>query len=155
MEVRRLWVALIGLVLLGLFLAVSAVLARVFSLDGAERSAITALVTDEAAGTESAAISQIHACARRPACRMSVAADVAALSHPGAVAIIQIQPSAGFSLGSTVGTSRVAWRVGFSLPIVQCVRVRRAGDAIGGFQVQLLAITARLEPSDRPCPARF
>jgi hypothetical protein len=152
--VRRVWVVLIGLVALVVFVAVTAVLARVLSLDGAERSAITALVTDEAAGNENAAVSQIVGCARRPLCRVSVATDVAALTRPGAVAIIQIQPSAGFSLSSTVGTARVAWRVGFSLPVVQCVRVRRAGDAISGFQVQLLAVTPRLR-TDADCPKRL
>ncbi|HEY6398902.1 MAG TPA: hypothetical protein VIX82_15755 [Solirubrobacteraceae bacterium] len=140
--------------MLAVFLAITAVLARVLSLAGAERSAISTLVVDEAAGNSGGAISLIDGCAHRPACRASVAADVAKLSRPGAVAIIQIQPSAGFALSSTVGTARVAWRVGFSLPIVQCVRVRRAGDAIGGFQVQLLGVTPRI-PTDAVCPARF
>jgi hypothetical protein len=147
-------VVLIGLVGLGVFLAVSTVLARVLSLDGAERSAITTLVTDEAAGNAHGALSQILGCARRPTCRARVAAEVATLSRHGAVSIIQIQPSAGFSLGSTVGTARVAWRAGLSLPIVQCVRVRRAGDAISGFQVELLAITSRIH-TDSDCPSRF
>jgi hypothetical protein len=145
-------VVLIGVVVLGVFLALSTVLARVLSLDGAERSAITTLVSYEAAGNAAGAISQIRGCARGPACRDGVAADVAALSQQGAVTIIQIQASAGFSLGSTVGTARVVWRVGFSLPIVQCVRVRRAGDAISGFQVELVAITPRIH-TDANCPS--
>jgi hypothetical protein len=152
--VRRGWVVLIGLGVLIVFFVVSAILARVFSLDGAESSAITALVKDEAAGNEAATVSQIVGCARRPLCRAGMGADVAALARSGTVSIIQIQPSAGFSLGSTVGVARVAWRVGFSLPIVQCVRVRRAGDAITGFQVQLLAVTPRIH-SDADCPPRF
>ncbi|MBV9716836.1 MAG: hypothetical protein JOZ64_15780, partial [Solirubrobacterales bacterium] len=67
---------------------------------------------------------------------------------------IQIQPSAGFSLGSTLGTARVAWQAGGSLPIVQCIRVRRAGNAVSGFNVQLLAVTPRIR-SDADCPATF
>jgi hypothetical protein len=152
--VRRGWVVLIGLGVLVVFLAVTAVLARVLSLDGAERTAITALVEDEAAGNGDGAIEQIVGCARRPACRAEVRAAVATLLRPGAVTIIQLQPSAGFSLSSTTGTARVAWRVGFSLPIVQCVRVRRAGDAISGFQLQLLAVTPRIR-TDADCPSRF
>jgi hypothetical protein len=70
------------------------------------------------------------------------------------VAIIQLQPSAGFSFGSTLGTARVAWSAGGSLPVVQCVRVRRAGNAISGLHVELLAITPRLQ-TDADCPARF
>jgi hypothetical protein len=143
-----------GLVVLGVFVAVSAVLARVFSLDGAERAAITTLVNDEARGDLKGAVSQVFGCAHSSACRATVAADVAALARPGAVTIIQIQPSAGFSLGGTLGTARVAWRVGLSLPIVQCVRVRRAGDAIGGFQVKLLEISRQIH-TDADCPARF
>jgi len=153
--VRRAWIGLIGLFAIGVFLVVSALLARVLSLDGAERAAITALVGDEAGGNDSAALSAIAGCQRSPPCHARVAAVVAALAHPGTVSIIQIQPSAGFSLSGTVGTARVAWRVGFSLPIVQCVRVRRAGDAISGFAIELLAISARIEPSDRACPARL
>ena len=137
------------------FLAVSAVLARVFSLDGAESGAITVLVRDEAAGNRDGAMSQLTGCASSPACQSRVVANVAALAHPGAVSIIQIQPSAGFSLGQTVGTARVAWRVGFSLPIVQCVRVRRAGNALSGFRIELLEISRRILPSDSACPSRY
>lgn len=154
-SVRRAWVLLIGLVAVAVFLAVSAVLARVFSLDGAEDAAITALVKAEAAGNSTAASAQLIGCSSSVACRARIATDVAALAHPGTVSIIQIQPSAGFSLGGTLGTARVAWRVGFSLPIVQCVRVHRAGNAIGGFRVELLEISLRVRPSDSPCPARF
>lgn len=151
---RRLWVLVIGVVVLIVFLGVSAVLARVFSLDGAEDSAITVLVKDQAAGDRTGAISQIDGCARSVACRARVAANVAALAHPGGVSIIQIQPSAGFSLGETLGTARVAWKIGFSLPIVQCVRVRRAGNAVSGFRVELLEISLRIA-SDSACPARY
>ena len=151
---RRAWVIVAGLVGLALFLLVSAILARVFSLDGAEGAAITMLVKDEAAGNEPGAVSRIRGCAAQPSCRARVGANVAALARPGQVSIIQIQPSAGFSLSSTVGTARVAWKVGSSLPIVQCVRVRRAGDAISGFRVQLLAVTPRLK-TDADCPKRL
>jgi hypothetical protein len=150
---RRLVIALAVIGLL-LFLAVSAVLARVLSLDGAERSAITALVQAEARGDVRGAEGQILGCQPSARCRVRVARVVRALARPGPVAIIQIQPSAGFSLSSTRGTARVAWRAGFSLPIVQCVRVARAGDALSGFQVQLLELSPRIK-SDAACPARF
>jgi hypothetical protein len=146
----------LALIALGVvvFLAVSALLARVFSVDGAERGAITTLVRAEARGDAGLMRARINGCAVSLACRDRVAQDIAALKRPGAVSIIQIQPSAGFSLTHTLGTARVAWSVGSSLPIVQCVRVRRAGDAISGLSVQLLAISARLK-SDADCPTRF
>ena len=100
------------------FLAISAVLARVLSIDGAERSALTSLVTAEARGDRAGAASQLYHCSASAACQGRVAVDTAALRHPGAVSIIQIQPSAGFSLTSTLGVARVAWQVGGSLPIV-------------------------------------
>ncbi|MBV9466611.1 MAG: hypothetical protein JO206_07885 [Solirubrobacterales bacterium] len=150
---RRLYFVLIGLGLV-LFLAVSALLARVFSVDGAERSAITAMLRAEAGGDQAAMAAAIQDCQASAACRARVAADTSALRRPGTVSIIQLQPSSGFSLTSTLGTARVAWEVGSSLPIVQCVRVRRAGDALSGLHVELLEISGRI-PSDGACPARF
>jgi hypothetical protein len=150
---RRLY--LIGIVLaLLVFLAISAVLARVFSIDGTERSAITLLVKDEAAGSQAAMMSRIKGCAGNAACRARMATDAAKLRRSGTISILQLQPSAGFSLTSTVGTARVAWRAGSSLPIVQCVRVRRAGDALTGFRVELLRLSRRI-PSDSNCPRQY
>jgi len=151
---RRVYIfALIGVAIV-VFVAVSAILARVFSVDGAERSAITSLVQDEARGDLNQAVTQIKGCAQSAACRSAVEANVVALKTPGNVSILQIEPSAGFSLGSTLGTARVAWRAGASLPIVQCVRVKRAGNALSGLRVELLEISQRIE-SDSVCPTQF
>jgi hypothetical protein len=151
--VRRLYVVLIAAGLL-VFLAVSALLARVWSADGAETSAITSLVKAEARGDEKDAVGRILGCRADVSCRSRVAQNVTALRRPGSVSIIQIQPSTGFSLTSTLGTARVAWTVGSSLPIVQCLRVRHAGNVLSGVHVELLKISARIQ-SDADCPARF
>jgi hypothetical protein len=146
---------LIGLALVLLvFLLISAVLARAFSIDGTERTAVTLLVKDEAAGNQSAMIARIKGCAASAACRARVALDATALRRPGLVVILQLQPSAGFSLTGTLGTARVAWRAGSSLPVVQCVRVRRAGNVISGLRVELLELSRRI-PSDSDCPRRY
>jgi hypothetical protein len=137
-----------------LFLAISILLARAFGAEGAERSAIVSLVQAEARGDASSATSLIVACSQRPACRQRLAQDVAALRHSGSVSILQLQPSTSFSLASSTGTARVAWSVGGSLPIVQCVRVQHTGNVISGLHVKLLALTPRL-PSNATCPARF
>jgi hypothetical protein len=50
--------------------------------------------------------------------------------------------------------ARVAWQAGGSLPIVQCLRVRRAGNAVSGLRVELLELSRRIA-SDADCPARF
>jgi hypothetical protein len=146
---------LIGIALaLLVFLIISTVLARAFSIDGTERTAITLLVKDEAGGNGSAMIARIKNCAASSACRARVALDAAALRRQGSVVILQLEPSAGFSLSGTVGTARVAWRAGSSLPVVQCVRVRRAGNVVSGFSVELLKLSRRI-PSDSNCPRRY
>lgn len=147
---RRLRLALIALCLV-LFLAISGLLARAFSIDGAERSAIIQLVTDEARGDPRAMVSLIVDCARRPACRAQAAQNASRLKHPGQISIGEINPSAGFSLTSTLGTARVVWRAGSELPVTQCVRVRRAGNVISGLSIQLLAIGRRIKTSAN-CP---
>ena len=150
---RRYLLTLIALGAL-VFLAISALLARAFSANAAEQSAITDLVKAEAAGNQAAMLARIEGCARSEFCRMRVAHDAAELKRSGEVSIINLQPSTSFSLSGTVGTARVAWRAGSSLPIVQCVRVRRSGDVISGLHVQLLELSARIK-SDSPCPARY
>jgi hypothetical protein len=152
--VRRLRLLLLIAIAVVVFLAISAVLARVLSVDGAERGAVTALVRDEARGDAAAMVADMYDCRSSAACRQRAALDAAALTRPGALQILEIDPSAGFSLGSTLGTARVAWRAGSSLPIVQCVRVRRAGNALTGLRVELLKISVRIR-SGSNCPARY
>jgi hypothetical protein len=137
-----------------LFAAISALLARAFSIDGAERAAITRLVTDEALGRPAAMTALIKGCAQSASCRSRATANATALRRPGKVAILELNSSAGFSLTSTLGTARVAWRAGSSLPVVQCVRVRRAGNVISGLSIQLLEISAKIK-SGADCPAHF
>jgi hypothetical protein len=148
---RRPRVLILSAVGILLFLAISGVLARAFSADGAERSAITDLVQAEARGDVPGMLSRMEGCTRDAACRARVTQDAARLKRPGAVSILQLETSASFSLTSTLGNARVAFRVGESLPMVQCVRVRRAGNVLSGLRVQLLAITARLN-GNASCP---
>jgi hypothetical protein len=136
------------------FVVISALLARAFSANGAEQSAITGLVKAEAAGDRAAMLSRIEGCAQSAFCRARVAHDAAALKRSGPVAIINLQPSTSFSLGGMTGTARVAWRADSSLPIVQCVRVRRSGDVISGLHVHLIELSARIK-SDSACPSRY
>jgi hypothetical protein len=148
------YLLLIGVGILA-FLAISTLLARVFSTDGAERTAITGLVQAEARGDGSGVVSRLQACGASPACRAQAAQLSSTLRRAGSVSILQLQPSTGFSLVGTTGVARVAWNVStVALPVVQCVRVRRTGNVFRGLQVQLLAISGRIK-SDADCPARF
>jgi hypothetical protein len=151
--VRRQYLALIAAAIL-IFLLISGVLARVFSADGAERSAVTGLIEAEARGDQNGMLGRIQGCRASAQCRARVAADATALRRAGTVSILQLQSSSGFSLGSTLGLARVAWSAGGSLPIVQCIQVRRAGNAVSGLRIELLAISARLK-SDADCPVRL
>ena len=151
---RRVYIVGI-LVAILLFLVISAMLARVFSANGAEQSAITSLVQSEAGGDVNAILGEIQGCRTDPACRTRAAVNAAALKHAGAISIIQLQPSTSFSLGGTEGTARVAWNAAsYRFPIVQCVKVRRAGNPISGLRVELLEVSRRIK-SDTACPAHY
>jgi hypothetical protein len=150
---RRTYIAIAALAAV-VFLAVSAMLARVWSADGAESTAVTGLIQAEARGDANAMITRLTGCASNPSCRAGVAQDAVHLRGPGSVSILEDQPSTGFSLVGTVGVARVAWKTPASLPIVQCVRVKRAGDALSGLHVELLAISPQIK-SNRDCPLRF
>jgi hypothetical protein len=138
-----------------LFLGVSALLARVFSADNAEQTAITALIQAEARGDAPAMAARLRGCLPSRGCRARVDQLSSSLRRAGRVSILQLQPSAGFSLTGTAGSARVAWNTATStLPIVQCVRVRRDGDVLSGLTIQLLEISPRIR-SDADCPPRL
>ena len=147
---------MLSLVVLGVavFLVISALLARAFSANGAEQTAITDLVKAEAAGNQTGMLVRIDGCEQRASCRARVAHDAGALKRPGTVLIINLQPSTSFSLSGTTGTARVAWRAGSALPVVQCVRVRRSGNVITGLHIHLVELSARIK-TDGACPSRY
>jgi hypothetical protein len=148
---RKIVLLVLGVVI---FLVVSAVLARILTVDNAEQQAVTALLSDQARGDAAAMIRRIDGCAHSPACQAGVRYNAANLKRPGQVVIVQYLPSSGFSMSSTVGVARVAYTVGSSRPIVQCVRIRRAGNPITGITFQLLVLSRRIY-SDADCPTRF
>jgi hypothetical protein len=150
---RRAYIVGIAVAIL-VFLVISAMLARVFSANSAEQSAITSLVQSEARGDVNSILGEIEGCRTDPACRARATVNAAALKHAGSVSIIQLQPSTSFSLGGTEGTARVAWDVGSSLPIVQCVKVRRGGNPISGLSVELLVVSRRIK-TDAACPTHY
>src|SRR5947208_6461743 len=118
------------------FVVISALLARALSADGAERAAVTSLVQAEVHGDATRAQAQVRGCSATPSCRARVAANIVALRRPGALAVLQLETSTGFSLSGTLGTARVAFRIGNSPPIVQCVRVHRAGNVLSGLEIE-------------------
>jgi hypothetical protein len=146
---------LLALIVIGVvaFLVISALLARALSADGAERSAVTTLVQAEARGDIASAQAQVEQCSASPGCRARITSNIATLTRPGAVTVLQLESSTGFSLGTTLGTARVAFRIGGSQAIVQCVRVRRAGNVLSGLRIELLSVSAPLK-GNASCPGR-
>ncbi len=136
------------------FLAIATLLTRALNVGDAEQAAITSLVQAEAHGNTAEVISLITGCKASVACRARATANVAALRHSGEVSIAEINPSSTFSVASTLGTARVAWVAGNSLPRVQCLRVRHAGSVLQGFTIQLLVVSRRIH-SDADCPSHF
>ncbi len=151
---RRRWIIAAIAAGIVVFLAIATLLTRAFNVGDAEDAAISNLVQAEAHGDTAQVISLITGCRASAACRARAAANTAALRHPGAVSIAEINPSSTFSVASTEGTARVAWVAGKSLPRVQCLRVRHAGNVVQGFTIELLVVSRRI-PSDADCPSRF
>ena len=127
------------------FIGLSLLLARGLTGSGTERADVLQLVRAQARGDAGAVLAALPACRREPACAQATRDRVAELRRPGEVQILTFTPSARLALTRKVGTARVAWRAGGSLPVVQCVRVRREGPLTGGA-VELLSISAPIAP---------
>lgn len=145
---RRLFITLGILV----FLGISTLLARAFGADGAEHSAISALVQAEGRGDSAAVVAQLLGCAGQASCRARVQTLSATLRRVGKVEVLKLDPSTSFSLGGSTGIARVAWNTARQpRPVVQCLQVRRAGNVLRGLHIELLKLTGAIK-SDSECP---
>jgi hypothetical protein len=122
------------------FLLLSALLARWLGLENVERDDIAALLAAQAHGDSAAMLAQLPGCVGR--CRANVIEDARRLKRAGTILILADQSQTAYSLTSSVGETRVAWKAtGSVLPIVQCVRVQRSGNAISGLTIRLRAVS--------------
>lgn len=151
---RRRWIIVSIVAGIVVFLAIATLLTRALNVGDAENAAITSLVQAEAHGNTPEVISLITGCQANATCRARATANTAALRHDGQVSIAEMNLSSTFSVTSTLGTARVAWVAGNSLPRVQCLRVRHAGSVIQGFTIQLLVVSRRIR-SDADCLSHF
>jgi hypothetical protein len=125
------------------FLAISFELARFFTVESSERSAVFVLVKAEARGDSGTIIDHLAGCAAKPACVALQRRNARALKRPGDVKILAYDSKTAYALGAERGPTRVAWEsLDHGLPVVQCVAVSRTGNAIVGRRVQLLTISA-------------
>ena len=141
---RRLLLILLGVVA---FLAVSFVLARWLTTENRERDAIYAVLVAQARGDAGAMRARLTGCDAR--CAATVQANARRLKRTGSPKILRLDSPTAYALGSATGTTRVAWTiVGRQLPVVQCVVVHRAGNAIAGRRVELRSISAPINGED-------
>jgi hypothetical protein len=140
---RRILRTLFALALV-VVLVVGALLARFLSVENAERSDDLALVQAEAKGDLAGMLAQLSGCRASPSCLASAKADASdpRARRSGAVKILQLESPTAYSLSGATGRTRLAWTVIGTLPVVQCVDVRRSGNFLSGIHVQLLGISA-------------
>lgn len=123
------------------FVAVSVVLARWLSAEGAERGRITDLLDAQARGDVPAMLAEIDGCASRPACVASIRRNASRLRSRGKVEIVAYESGTSRALRPAAGPTRVVWRAGARLPTVQCVLVRRKRGLLAGPSVSLTSLS--------------
>lgn len=125
-----------------LFLAISAALARFLSVENVERSDEGALLAAQLRGEVNVMLDKLSGCRRRPSCVATVRANASGLRGPGEAKILSLKSPTAYSLAGATGTTRLAWTVIGKQPVVQCVDVRRTGNALTGIKIELLSLSA-------------
>jgi hypothetical protein len=130
-----------------LVLAISGLLARFLTVENAERSDEVALVQAEVRGDLAGMLAQLSGCRESPSCLASAKADASdpRLRRSGAVKILQLESPTAYSPFGATGKTRLAWTVIGTLPVVQCVEVRRSGNFLSGIDVRLTALSAPID----------
>jgi hypothetical protein len=146
---KRILLIFVGVVV---FVAISAALARFFSAENVERDDELALVEAQAKGDVNGMLKQLSDCRKRPSCLKAVQTNAAdsRLRRSGAVKILDLTSPTAHSLTGASGTTRLAWTVIGKLPIVQCIGVRRTGNALSGIKIALLSVSGPI-PNEGDC----
>ena len=133
-----------------LFGAISFLVARWLSTDGAERAKIERLLEAQGRGDVDAMVREIDECFA--ACEARLGRLAKRLRKPGEkLRIARYDSDTSRALGDETGPTRVVWFLGDDLPTVQCVEVRRRGNPLTGPTVTLLRLSA---PIGREAPCR-
>jgi hypothetical protein len=144
---RRARITLIATVVVA-FALISAILARWLQLENVERDDVLSLLRAQATGNAQSVLAKLHGC--DAACRAAVARDVATLRGPGNVQILARNSGTAYTLTTRTAQTRIAWKLPHRLPVVQCVLIRRKGNAVTGLSVTLLSLSAPI-PSEADC----
>ncbi|HEX4110050.1 MAG TPA: hypothetical protein VHX88_18090 [Solirubrobacteraceae bacterium] len=137
---RRLRIILIAAGVL-FFLVVSAILARWFSTENAERDDILTVLVAQVRGDPARMVAGMPGCAQKPTCVATARANAAELKRPGSVHILNLSSPTAYALSKAFGLTRVAWSVPARLPVVQCASVQRTGNIITGEHVKVLTLS--------------
>jgi hypothetical protein len=122
------------------FVAIALVVGRWLQADNVERAKVQRLLEAQGRGDGAAMARELEPC--DAACREAVAGLAGRLRAPGEVEIVRLDSATAHALTEQTGTTRVVWRAGDGLPTVQCVTVRRKGNALAGPRVTLTAVSA-------------
>jgi hypothetical protein len=135
-----------------LFLAISGWLARFLTTDNLEREEDVALIRAEASGDAAAMISKLEKCRSDPSCVATARQNASdpRLHRRGEVKILSLTSATANSPSGATGKTRLAWTVLGETPVVQCVEVRRTGNALTGVDVKLLSLSRPI-PNEADC----
>ncbi len=125
----------------------SIVLARFLEAENVERDADAAVLRAEVRGDAAGMLANLSGCSHESWCVARVRANAASprLRRKGAVKILLINSKTSYTPFGATGASRVAWTVIGTLPVVQCINVKRTGNFLTGIHVHLLSISAPIE----------
>jgi hypothetical protein len=128
-------------------IALSVVLARFLQTENVERDADLALIEAQTRGDVPGMLDKLDGCRSNPSCVASVHADVAnaRLRPKGTVRILQVVSKTAYALDGATGETRLAWKAGTALPVVQCVNVRRTGNFLTGVHIQLIGLSGPIQ----------
>lgn len=124
-----------------LFIGVSVAVARWLSADGDERAQVEDLLQAQAAGDLRAMATALEDC--DTACAQQLSALIGRFQGKGSgeVEIVRYDSGTSHALGAKTAPTRVVWQRKGLLPTVQCVTVKRTGNALTGPSVSLTRLS--------------
>ncbi len=132
-----------------LFVVVSLLVGRWLNTDTVERSAVVGLLQDQARGDAAAMLTELDCPDAR--CEQLARANARRLRAPGEIEIARYDSETSHALTAQTGQTRVVWTAPGRLTTVQCVLVRRDGNAVAGASVSLLRLSAPIG-RESSCP---
>jgi hypothetical protein len=131
------------------FVVASALLARGLSAGATERKVLRDIVHAQARGDLPAVLAELDDCPPGSACAARVRTTAARVRRSGDVHVLNIDGATRLALAGGTHVARIAWKTDGTLPVAQCITVRRSGTLLSGFEVRALAV--RTIPRENAC----